>query len=79
MPERPKQMGMMEIVMANVMARRIQNVWIIYQLEKRIRNEEQQSQEYMNRLSTLENNDMAQIGNLDYLYRDGNVDLVDGK
>lgn len=40
MPKKPVLMTPVELVIANMMARRIQEKWILYQSRKRIRDEE---------------------------------------
>jgi hypothetical protein len=40
---------MFDMVIRSIMARRIQNLWIFYQAEKRVQLEIRQSEEYLNK------------------------------
>lgn len=53
MPEKPKLPSMFDIVYHNVMARKIQNAWIIYQMQKRFAAEEKASEDYIRRFVVL--------------------------
>lgn len=46
-PNKPAPFSLFDVVFQNVMARRIQNFWISYSVEKRHREEEAKSLEYI--------------------------------
>ncbi len=49
MPTKPKFPSLFELTIRNIMARRVQNVWIFYQVEKRHRHEIRQNEEYISK------------------------------
>lgn len=65
MPVKPKIMTVMELAVATILIRRIQNKWIDYTVRKRHADEEQASLDYIRRLSNNEFNEFEEIGSLD--------------
>jgi hypothetical protein len=48
-PPKPRSLNLFEISIQNIMARRIQNTWVFYQVEKRVHNEIHQNEEYISK------------------------------
>eukprot|EP01038_Epipyxis_sp_PR26KG_P011622 gene11622-15564_t len=61
MPEKPKQPSFEELILLNIMARRIQNLWITYYCMKRIREEEAASNALIRKLQTNRNEHLESI------------------
>ncbi len=53
MPVKPKLPSLFDLTIRSIMARRIQNLWIFFQAEKRIHNEIRQNEEYISKYATL--------------------------
>ena len=51
MPPKPPLPTIFDIIQLNAAARRVQNMWVIHQCEKRAQEENERSEEYIHRLS----------------------------
>ena len=49
MPEKPPHMSIAEVVMANAMARRIQDFWIMYRIESKRQKENREAAIYFDK------------------------------
>lgn len=67
-PEKPAAPSFQEIVFQNVMARRIQNTWIIYQATKRMQEEEEEDYRQRAQLHHLREAATEEIGQADLMY-----------
>lgn len=70
MPEKPAIPSIFDMVYRNVCARRIQNLWIYYQMESRHRRDNEASAEYIRRMNMLEEGggDVDAIGSAELMY-----------
>lgn len=75
MPNKPDLISIAEVVMANAMARRIQNFWIMYQVEKKRIAEERETAVYLSNLNAIEQKDDYEIGNMEAIYNADNPEL----
>eukprot|EP00981_Chlorochromonas_danica_P004112 scaffold801_cov178-Ochromonas_danica.AAC.17 len=67
-PEKPPAPSFQEVVFQNVMARRIQNTWIIYQATKRMYEEEEEDYRQRAQLHNLREAATEEIGQADLMY-----------